>query len=368
MAGMKQSLSVNRNSVWSALCQPLVDRILCARKENTSAPLYVVENPFPYFTCDIAITLSQLLAGFSVIQWAEDILSGHTTCHKATEEFCRLFGHHEKPLVLLCISRSELPREFRSLITSDHYFLVDMPGVHVLEKIARERHGVSLEGYEAVLGSARLYPQDILAIEPLQKHRWQQALIRLAQQRSDSETAWSKKSIAEFHDYEAGQWSRECLKKIAQAKEKTVPWSDVDRGVLLTGTSWADKKALACTLARESGIGILPVACPMDWHTKNTDCTQLVSATFTQARQSAPCILFLDEIDLVAPDKSHASGETQLPLSSVLYQLLNEWDCLNDNLPIIVIGTAQSTEGVNPALRRAGRFDRAIPMSEHTPD
>ncbi|EDO30730.1 predicted protein [Nematostella vectensis] len=86
-----------------------------------------------------------------------------------------------------------------------------------------------------------------------------------------------------------------------------------------------------------------------------------VRELFTSAVAQAPCILFLDEIDAITPKRENASKDMERRIVS---QLLSCMDDLNNNpdAHVLVIGATNRPDSLDPALRRAGRFDREISM------
>lgn len=80
---------------------------------------------------------------------------------------------------------------------------------------------------------------------------------------------------------------------------------------------------------------------------------------FQQAEQNSPAILFVDELDSIAPKREEVSGEVERRIVS---QLLSLMDGLSSRGKVVVIGATNRVNAIDPALRRPGRFDREIEL------
>ncbi|MEM9793394.1 MAG: AAA family ATPase, partial [Pseudomonadota bacterium] len=83
-----------------------------------------------------------------------------------------------------------------------------------------------------------------------------------------------------------------------------------------------------------------------------------VAEVFAKARHAAPCILFLDEIDAIAPIR----GSADPALSRIVAQLLVEIDGLTENKGVFLLGATNRSDAIDPALLRPGRFDQVVPI------
>ena len=129
------------------------------------------------------------------------------------------------------------------------------------------------------------------------------------------------------------------------------------RGVLLYGPPGNGKTLLAKAVAGESGAHIEIVSGPEVLSKWVGEAEERMRAIFERARKLAPSVILFDEIDAIASARSLAEGHHQKTLVSQLLVLL---DGLEDRGHIFVIGTTNRPEDIDPALRRPGRFDRAI--------
>ncbi|XP_058389619.1 nuclear valosin-containing protein-like isoform X2 [Diceros bicornis minor] len=132
------------------------------------------------------------------------------------------------------------------------------------------------------------------------------------------------------------------------------------RGVLLHGPPGCGKTLLAQAIAGELEMPILKVAATEIVSGVSGESEQKLRELFDQAVSNAPCILFIDEIDAITPKREVASKDME---RRIVAQLLTCMDDLNNvaaTARVLVIGATNRPDSLDPALRRAGRFDREI--------
>lgn len=129
------------------------------------------------------------------------------------------------------------------------------------------------------------------------------------------------------------------------------------RGVLLYGPPGTGKTLLAEAVANESGATLFSVRGPEIIGQYYGQSEERLRDIFKEASENAPSIVFLDEIDSIAPNRDSVHGEVE---RRVVAQLLTLMDGLKDRGNVIVIGATNREDSIDPALRRPGRFDREI--------
>ena len=132
---------------------------------------------------------------------------------------------------------------------------------------------------------------------------------------------------------------------------------DPPKGILLYGPPGCGKTLLAKALANESEATFLSISGPEIMNKYYGESEARIREIFKEARENAPSILFIDEIDALAPKREEVFGDVE---KRVVAQLLALMDGLSDRGDVIVVGATNRPESVDPALRRPGRFDREI--------
>ncbi|MDD1713287.1 MAG: CDC48 family AAA ATPase, partial [Methanoregulaceae archaeon] len=134
------------------------------------------------------------------------------------------------------------------------------------------------------------------------------------------------------------------------------------RGVLLYGPPGTGKTLIAKAVASESGANFIAIRGPQLLSKWVGESERAVREVFKKARQVAPSIIFFDELDALTPARG-SSGESHV-IESVLNQLLTEMDGLQELKDVVVMGATNRPDIVDPALLRAGRFDRLVYIGE----
>ncbi len=129
------------------------------------------------------------------------------------------------------------------------------------------------------------------------------------------------------------------------------------KGVLLHGPPGVGKTLLAKALANEIGAYFIAINGPEIMSKFYGESEARLREIFQEAESNAPSIVFIDEIDAIAPKREEVMGEVE---KRVVAQLLALMDGLKERGRIIVIGATNRIDAVDPALRRPGRFDREI--------
>ena len=129
------------------------------------------------------------------------------------------------------------------------------------------------------------------------------------------------------------------------------------KGVLLYGPPGTGKTLIAKAVANESGAHFISIAGPEIISKYYGESEQKLREIFEEAEDNAPSIIFIDELDSIAPKREDVNGEVE---RRVVAQLLTIMDGISDRGQVIVIGATNRPDAIDPALRRPGRFDREI--------
>ncbi len=129
------------------------------------------------------------------------------------------------------------------------------------------------------------------------------------------------------------------------------------KGVLLYGPPGTGKTLIAKAVANESGANFLSIAGPEIISKYYGESEQRLREIFEEANRNTPSIIFIDELDSIAPKRSEVTGEVE---RRVVAQLLSMMDGLKERGQVVVIGATNRVDAIDPALRRPGRFDREI--------
>jgi len=160
------------------------------------------------------------------------------------------------------------------------------------------------------------------------------------------------------------------LQGVKQELQETIEWpmkypkvythmnANPPKGILLYGPPGTGKTLLAKAVASESEANFISVKGPEFLSKWVGESEKAVRETFRKARQAAPCVIFLDEIDSIAPVRggSHDSNVTE----RVVSQLLTEMDGLETLHSVTIIAATNRADMIDPALLRPGRFDRLV--------
>ncbi len=177
----------------------------------------------------------------------------------------------------------------------------------------------------------------------------------------------SEEVIAEVAYEDIGGLSEE-VKKIREMVELPLKHPEIfdrlgiepPRGVILHGPPGTGKTLLAKAVANETDSNFILLNGPECMSKFYGESEKRIRDIFEDAEKNAPSIVFIDEIDAVAPKREEVTGEVE---RRVVSQLLTMMDGLKSRGRVIVIGATNRVNSIDPALRRPGRFDREIAIS-----
>ena len=132
---------------------------------------------------------------------------------------------------------------------------------------------------------------------------------------------------------------------------------EAPKGVLLYGPPGTGKTLLAKAVAGETNAHFISLSGPEIMGKHYGESEERIREIFTQAEENAPSIIFIDEIDSIAPKRDEVSGEVE---KRIVSQLLTLMDGMKSRGKVVVIAATNRPDSIDPALRRPGRFDREI--------
>lgn len=192
---------------------------------------------------------------------------------------------------------------------------------------------------------------------------WRKVLEAISEDKSGTGSSpendeFSLETLAGLGD--AGEWGRELAMDLKEWRTGKLPWSDVNRGVLLSGPPGTGKTSYAKALARSCGVELIASSLAQ-WQSAGHlgDLLKAMRRTFAEARKKTPCVLFLDEFDSVG-DRRTVRGENAAYVIEKINGLLECLDGVEDREGIVVVAACNHPEFVDPAFLRPGRLEKTI--------
>lgn len=137
------------------------------------------------------------------------------------------------------------------------------------------------------------------------------------------------------------------------------------KGILMAGPPGCGKTLLAKAVANESQVNFISIKGPSLMSKYIGESESAIRDVFHKARQAAPCIIFFDEIDGIAPIRNSGGSDSHVS-DRVLSQFLTEMDGIEDLIGVVVLAATNRTDCIDPALLRPGRFDEIVDI--HLPE
>ncbi|KAF9585920.1 hypothetical protein BGW38_000036 [Lunasporangiospora selenospora] len=133
------------------------------------------------------------------------------------------------------------------------------------------------------------------------------------------------------------------------------------RGILLHGPPGTGKTMMANAIAGSLGMPFLSISAPSVVSGMSGESEKKIREVFDEARDLAPCLVFIDEIDAITPKRETAQREMERRIVAQLLTCIDDLSLENTNgKPVMIIGATNRPDSLDPALRRAGRFDLEI--------
>ena len=168
-----------------------------------------------------------------------------------------------------------------------------------------------------------------------------------------------------FSDVAGEDEAKESLTEIVQYLHDPAQYKDIGarmpKGILLVGPPGTGKTMLAKAVAGEANVPFFSMSGPEFVEMFVGMGASKVRDLFDQAKQKAPCIVFIDEIDAIGKKRDGQFGGND-EREQTLNQLLTEMDGFEDNTGVIILAATNRPEALDPALLRPGRFDRRVPV------
>jgi len=133
----------------------------------------------------------------------------------------------------------------------------------------------------------------------------------------------------------------------------------INRGVLLHGPPGCGKTMISRAFATTMGVPFIEILGPSIVSGMSGESEKGVRERFEEAKKNAPCLLFMDEIDAIAPKRESSQSQMEKRIVAQLLVCMDELD-RDPTKPVIVLATTNRPDSIDPALRRGGRFDTEI--------
>ncbi len=169
-----------------------------------------------------------------------------------------------------------------------------------------------------------------------------------------------------FKDVAGQDEAKEALKEIVDFLNKPEKYKEIGaqmpKGALLVGPPGTGKTLLAKAVAGEAGVPFFSISGSEFVEMFVGRGAAKVRDLFSQAREKAPCIVFIDEIDTIGKKRDGAGISSNDEREQTLNQLLAEMDGFDGSKGVVILAATNRPESLDPALLRPGRFDRRIPV------
>ena len=207
-------------------------------------------------------------------------------------------------------------------------------GHYMNKKLANQMGGKNAMSFGMGNSSARVYVQSTRG-------------IRFSDVAGEDE---AKESLAEIVDY------------LHNPQKYTQAGASMPKGILLVGPPGTGKTMLAKAVAGEANVPFFSISGSEFVEMFVGMGASKVRDLFKQAKEKAPCIVFIDEIDAIGQKRNAGGYGGNDEREQTLNQLLTEMDGFEENTGVIILAATNRPESLDPALTRPGRFDRRVPV------
>lgn len=266
--------------------------------------------------------------------------------------------------IVIAESREIVPTEIS--LAADA--VIDIPPITPKDLRAACRCVLKIYVTEEQASEALAYPEPMLW-SALRVGRPIDDTLRRLKEATDAEQATeeprtkstSVARLEEMHGYgEAKVWGLQLASDLAQWRDGKLDWSDVDKGLLLSGQPGVGKTQFARSLAVTCGCHFIASSLGQ-WQSRGHlgDLLKAMRSDFEEARKKAPAVIFLDELDSVG-DRDTFTHDNATYSIQVVNALLECIDGVQGREGVIIVGATNNPDRIDPALRRAGRLDKHV--------
>ena len=345
-------------AAWKCFLQPLAERVLSESAADMAWPYFIFENPYPAETSHVKNAWVDLLASNNGVVIPADVLGPVSVSDLPNRKDLRMASC----VVIVTSLPNRLPDGLLEMIAPERYLRLPALDADRLRNYLLGSDDLSVEDGQALQRiSPRLTPRMLALAAGRPRSHCVKALTQLVTRHMKPDAGNSCRLDDLFGIDMVKHWAKHLISDLKLAAAGKIEWREVDRGALLVGAPGTGKTTVARAIAAEAGVYFKAVSPPVDWMTGNglDESIGKMAATFAAARQQAPAILFIDEIDSIG-SRENFQGNNASWSTAFLDALLTEIDGFESNRQLVVIGATNYQDNVDPALRRAGRLDREI--------
>ncbi len=201
----------------------------------------------------------------------------------------------------------------------------------------------------------------------LMKHMGGSGAMQFGMGKSNAKIFVKPTNGIKFSDVAGEDEAKDSLQEVVEYLHDPTKYRDIGakmpKGILLVGPPGTGKTMLAKAVAGESEVPFFSISGSEFVEMFVGMGAAKVRDLFKQAKEKAPCIVFIDEIDAIGKKRGGAALGGNDEREQTLNQLLTEMDGFEDNAGVIILAATNRPESLDPALTRPGRFDRQVPVT-----